>query len=370
MSLAPINKSLFLDQVSAWPMCPQVTSPGQFVRALIVIFALMALCAAMLLQGTAHAAPASEQERFQSFVHSLWPQARARGVSQPTFAAAFKNVVPDPNVLALTKRQPEFRKTIAQYLASAVSQKRIDAGQAKAREWKTVLEHVDARYGVDPYVVLGVWGLETNFGTYMGDLSTIRSLATLAFAHYRGDYFRRELLDALDILEARHVAPADMQGSWAGAMGHTQFMPSSFKIYAVDYDGDGHKDIWKSIPDALASTANYLKRHGWIANETWGYEVTLPAGFVSASHAANPQRPFAHWAALGLTRTDGEPLPRSGTAAFLQPAAAGPAFLVTPNFKVIKSYNNSTSYALGVVLLGDRIAGEGPLKAAWPVAER
>ena len=230
------------------------------------------------------------------------------------------------------------------------------------------MDKVDGHYGVDPYIVLGVWGMETNFGGHTGDLSTIRSLATLAYAHYRGDYFRKELLEALVILQEGHVAATDMQGSWAGAMGQTQFMPSSFKHYAVDFDGDGRKDIWKSVPDALGSTAYYLKRHGWIASETWGYEVVLPRGLNAAAGA--PRR-FAAWAAEGVTRADGGSMPSKGDASLLLPAGNdGPAFLVTHNFKVIKSYNNSVSYALGVALLSDRIAGFGPLKAAWPVATR
>jgi lytic murein transglycosylase len=278
--------------------------------------------------------------------------------------------LPDPDVIERTRKQAEFVKPIGDYLASAVSAKRIETGRAKAREWKETLEKVEHLYGVDPYVVLGVWGLETNFGGYVGDKYVIRALATLAYARYRGDYFKRELLSALQILQAGHVHAKDMQGSWAGAMGQTQFMPSSFNHYAVDFDGDGHKDIWTNVPDALASTANYLKKHGWIAGETWGYEVLLPSGF-EASFGATQYRPFARWAAEGLARADGEAIPRDGEAALIRPAGAGgPAFLVTRNFKVIKTYNNSTAYALGVALLGDRVAGWPPVKGTWPVAAR
>ncbi len=328
--------------------------------------ARLALAALILVGATATASA-----DFGHFVQSLWPQAHARGVSRATFEAAFHGVAPDPDVIARTKRQAEFVKPIGDYLSTAVSAKRIETGRTKAREWKDILEKVDRTYGVDPYVVLGVWGLESNFGGYLGDKYVIRALATLAYARYRGDYFKKELLSALQILEAGHVQAKDMQGSWAGAMGQTQFMPSSFNHYAVDFDRDGHKDIWTNVPDALASTANYLRKHGWIAGETWGYEVILPAGFEGAGSAAGGYRGFAHWASLGLTRADGEAMPREGSAALLRPAGAGgPAFLVTRNFKVIKSYNNSTSYALGVALLGDRIAGWPPLKASWPVAAR
>jgi lytic murein transglycosylase len=324
------------------------------------------LAAILFFGGTA-----SASADFAKFVGSLWPQAQARGVSQATFDAAFRGVTPDANVIERTRKQAEFVKPLGDYLASAVSEKRIDVGRLKAREWKQTLEKVERVYGVDPYVVLGVWGLETNFGGYVGDKYVIRALATLAYARYRGDYFRNELLSALQILQAGHVHVKDMQGSWAGAMGQTQFMPSSFNRYAVDFDGDGHKDIWTNIPDALASTANYLKKHGWIAGETWGYEVQLPAGFDGSGFAATQYRPFAHWAAAGLSRADREAMPRDGDAALIMPAGAGgPAFLVTRNFKVIKTYNNSTAYALGVSLLGDRVAGSPPLKASWPVAAR
>ena len=328
--------------------------------------AVQLVFAALLLIG----ASASASADFAHFVHSLWPQAHARGVSRATFDAALRGVTPDPDVIERTKKQAEFVKPLGDYLASAVSAKRIETGRAKGREWKDTLEKVERLYGVDPYVVLGVWGLETNFGNYVGDKYVIRALATLAYARYRGDYFKKELLSALQILEAGHVHARDMQGSWAGAMGQTQFMPSSFNHYAVDFDGDGHKDIWTNVPDALASTANYLKKHGWIAGETWGYEVLLPSGFDRSGGAAH-YRPFAQWAAQGLTRADGEAMPRQGEAALIMPAgASGPAFLVTRNFKVIKTYNNSTAYALGVALLGDRIAGWPPLKASWPVAGR
>ncbi len=307
-------------------------------------------------------------EGFRGFVEGLWPAAHRRGVSREIFDRAFADVVPDAAVLAKTKRQSEFVKPISAYLASAVSPSRIETGQARAKDWKATLEKADREFGVDPYIVLGVWGLETNFGKNPGDLSTIRCLATLAYARYRGDYFRRELLDALDILQQGHISVQAMQGSWAGAMGQTQFMPSAFKHYAIDYEGSGRKDIWRSVPTALGSTAFYLRKHGWIPGETWGYEVAVPAGGLGVSAAPHP---FTAWAREGVRRADGGPMPDRGEATLLVPAGAGgPHFLVTHNFKVIKSYNNSTAYALGVALLGERIAGSPPLRAAWPVASR
>ncbi len=337
-----------------------------------------ALLAALLLLAPAGAGarpsvgpPAAEAAQgFEAFVRGLWPEAERAGVSRATFEAAFAGVTPDPAVMDRTHRQAEFVKPLGDYLATAVSDRRIDTGRAKARDWAEWIARAEARYGVDRYVILGVWGLETNFGGFAGDQSVVRSLATLAFHRYRGTYFRRELLAALRILQARDTDPAHMLGSWAGAMGQTQFMPSSFKSYAVDFDGDGRRDIWGSVPDAIGSTANFLRKHGWIAGETWGYEVELPDG-LARSAATGRDAPFAAWAARGVRRADGGAMPVDGRAALLLPAGArGPAFLVTPNFKVIRSYNNSLAYALGVSLLSDRIAGWGPLKGQWPVASR
>ncbi len=335
-------------------------SRAQIVRTL-VFFLTVAAALIVMAHRQSHAA---ESGGFNGFVEGLWPQAHRRGVSRDTFERAFSGVTPDPAVLAKTHHQAEFVKPIGDYLASAVSQTRIETGRERGRDFKTTLEKADARYGVDPYIVLGVWGLESNFGNNTGDLGTIRCLATLAYARYRGDYFRRELLDALDILQAGHVSPEAMRGSWAGAMGQTQFMPSAFKRFAVDFSDHGRKDIWRDVPDALGSTAYYLKKHGWVAGEPWGFEVLAP---TPASGDGRTLRPFADWAAAGFRRADGGELPRSGEAGLLAPAGpAGPHFLVTRNFKVIKSYNNSTAYALGVALLGDRIAGSGPLRASWP----
>ncbi len=312
----------------------------------------------------------AERATFPGFVASLWPEAARRGVTRATFDAALSGVTLDPTVIEKTRKQAEFVKPLGDYLSSAVSQKRIETGRSKARDWADWSAKAETRYGVDRYIVLGVWGLETNFGGNVGGDYVIRSLATLAYQHYRGDYFRKELIAALVILQEGHVDSGHMMGSWAGAMGQTQFMPSSFKSYAVDFDGDSRRDIWTSVPDAIGSTANYLHKHGWIAGETWGYEVVLPAGSAFTSQPTH-YAGFSHWAEQGLQRADGGAMPLDGKAALLLPTGqGGPAFLVTPNFKVIKSYNNSTAYALGVALLSDRIAGWGPIKGQWPVASR
>jgi lytic murein transglycosylase len=208
--------------------------------------------------------------------------------------------------------------------------------------------------------------METNFGAFAGSMDVVRSLATLAFTGYRGAFFRGELLTALQILETERLDRDVLKGSWAGAMGHVQFMPSSFVKYAVDGNHDGRRDIWGSIPDALASTANYLRKHGWRPGLPWGFEVALPAQFDY--HAT--RHSFAGWKRLGVKRADGHPMPGSGEATlFLPGGAGGPAFLVTANYDVIKSYNSSDAYALGVAHLGDRVMGGAPILAQWPVGE-
>ena len=278
-------------------------------------------------------------------------------------------VTPDPSIIALTKKQSEFVKPIWSYLDSAISETRLQRGQAAAQNYASELAALERKYGVDKRVVLGVWGMETNFGSYTGDKDVIRSLATLAHARYRDDFFRDELLVALKILEEGHVERSAMRGSWAGAMGQTQFMPSSFMKYAVDGDGDGAKDIWGTIPDALASTANYLASFGWENGVPWGVEVTLPDGFDLAKSGG--QHEFSRWADNGITRANGSALPRKGKASLFLPAGIkGPALLITDNFKVIKRYNSSDAYALGVAHLGDRLGGGGPIRKAWPRADK
>ncbi|PSC07071.1 lytic murein transglycosylase [Alsobacter soli] len=303
---------------------------------------------------------------FEAFVAGLWPAARARGVSRATFDRAFAGVTPDPKIIELTHRQSEFVKPIWAYLDGAVSEARVARGREMAARYDRTLAAIERKYGVERSVVLGVWGMETNYGSFTGGKDVIRSLATLASIRYRGAFFRDELLTALVILQQGHVSRADMKGSWAGAMGQTQFMPSSFMKYAVDGDGDGRKDIWTSVPDALASTANYLKKHGWKHGLPWAVEVRLPHRFDYRTRSAA----LPHWAALGLRRADGRALPHGGEASLFMPAGArGPVFLVTANFKAIKAYNSSDSYALGVGHLGERVTGGSRIVAAWPTDE-
>jgi membrane-bound lytic murein transglycosylase B len=308
---------------------------------------------------------------FRLFIEGLWPQAQALGVSRKTFDVAFKGVAYDAKVVAHTNGQAEFVKPIWDYLASAVSANRVERARAAAKQYESWLSKAQAKFGVDASVVTGIWGLETDYGAFAGSDNVIRALASLAYARYRGDYFKDELFAALQILEAGDISAARMKGSWAGAMGQTQFMPSSFREFAVDFDGDGRRDIWMSAPDAIGSTANYLGKHGWVAGQPWGFEVALPEKFALTEADCSHFAPFSAFAERGVKRADGKPLPRSGEAELLITAGIkGPIFLVTPNFKVIKSYNNSTSYALGVALLGDRGMGGAALQAAWPVHDR
>ncbi len=337
---------------------------------LIAVLAVCIDCASPI--ATAYAAipqkaeSATRAQPFRAFVDRLWPIAQARGVSRETFSSAFAGLTPDQDVIDLTKKQSEFVKPIWEYFASAVSANRLERGSKLANVNSNTLDVIEQRFGVDREVVLGVWGMETNFGGFTGGKDIIRSLATLASVGYRGTYFRDELISALLILQQHHVVRADFKGSWAGAMGQTQFMPSSFQKFAVDFDGDGKKDIWTNVPDALASTANYLKQNGWQAGLPWGFEVTMPRGFDYHMHHAS----FDDWSRQGVRAADGHAMPRSGEANLFFPAGAdGPAFLVTNNYDVIKRYNNSDAYALGVAMLGDRIYGASPLRGTWPVED-
>ena len=322
------------------------------------------ISSALVLASIAGPAQASTAD----FVSGLWPEAQAAGVSRQAFEASFANYSPIPQVMELTRSQPEFSQTVADYINKRVSGSQVSKGQEMAARWSDTLADVSARYGVQSEVVLAIWGMETNFGGYMGSNNTIHALATLAQNGYRAEFFRGELVTALRIVSDGHIRPNQMVGSWAGAMGHTQFMPSSFMRYAVDYTGDGTKDIWNAVGDALASTANYLKAHGWRPGETWGYEVRLPRGFDYARAESMGTVPVSQWQQMGVTRTNDRAFPRpSDRARLYMPAGGdGPAFLALPNFDVIKRYNNSNSYALAVGHLADRILGTGGFATPWP----
>jgi lytic murein transglycosylase len=335
--------------------------------ALLSLAPALAQTTGSITVSRAHARPPAATPAsagFDIFLQRLWPQAQARGISRATFDLAFRGVTPDASIVALTRKQSEFSAPIWSYLNSAVGGSRIQRGQAVAAENASVLAQVEARYGVPKEIVLGVWGMETNFGSFKGGKDVIRSLATLASIRYRGDFFRDELLTALELIEKGYVERSELRGSWAGAMGHTQFMPSSYLKYAVDWTGDRHADIWNSSSDAIASTANYLKSYGWVSGLPWGMEVTLPEGFDHRLDKAS----FASFRAAGLRRADGRALPSSGEGRLFYPAGhTGPVMLLTANFDVIKKYNSSDAYALAVGHLGDRIMGRPAIQADWPL---
>lgn len=319
--------------------------------------------------GLSAAAPAFANSA--NFVRGLWPLAESRGVNRSAFESAFAGYNYSPKLMEHTKSQPEFTRTVKDYLDRRVTDGQASKGRAMRAEWNQTLTGAQQRWGVQPEYVLAIWGMETNYGGFMGGEHTIHALATLTEGGYRADFFREELLTALRIISDGHVSAGNMTGSWAGAMGHTQFMPSSFMRFAVDYNGDGRKDIWNSVQDALGSTANYLHQHSWRPGETWGYEVRLPNGFNFAAARQLEKAPLSQWQALGIQRVSGKAFPRpSDMARLYMPAgASGPTFLLLHNFDVIKRYNNSDSYALAVGHLADRIIGGGNFATPWPAGD-
>lgn len=294
-------------------------------------------------------------------------QALAAGIAPHTVRDVLGQAQWQPRVVELDRAQPEFSRTPWAYLDSAVSAQRVAQGQVKLGEHRPTLEAAAARYGVPATVVTAIWGMESNYGSNFGSFRTVDALATLAYEGRRRAWAQAELLAALRIIDLGDIAPEAMLGSWAGAMGHTQFLPSVFLAHAVDADGDGRRDIWGSIPDVAASTARFLADAGWQSQEPWGAEVRLPPGFDHARAELTVRQSAAQWAAEGLQTMDGRPLPTLASAAVLEPAGArGPAFLVGQNFRTILRYNNSTSYALAVALLAQRLDGGPGVVADWP----
>lgn len=300
---------------------------------------------------------------FQQWLRDFRQYASEQGISEATLSNALDGVRYRERVIELDGYQPEFVRPIWEYLDTAVSSTRINNGLEKLAEHRETAQQMQQRYGVPAEIIVAIWGIESNYGSNFGDFSTLESLATLAYDGRRRDFARGELLAALRIIDQGDIAADEMKGSWAGAMGHTQFIPSSFEAYAVDGDGDGRRDIWGSIPDVMASTANYLDRAGWQANQPWGVEVRLPEGF---DYAQTERRSSDEWRSQGVRAQQGE-LPNFDSAAIVIPAGAdGPAFLVGANFRVILRYNNATSYALAVATLGDAIAGRDGIQQGWP----
>jgi membrane-bound lytic murein transglycosylase B len=317
------------------------------------------------------AGPAAAKTPAQ-WVKEFWPTAKAAGISKGTYDAALGNFTPDPTVLEKASNQAEFTQKVWEYLDSTVTEKRINQGRELIDHHSALLKRIEARYGVDRHIVVAVWGMESSFGAALDNPTvvkgTIRSLATLAYqGGSRAKYGRQQLVAALKIIQHGDITVKGMVGSWAGAMGHTQFIPTTYAAYAVDFDGDGRRNIWTSLDDALASTANYLAKMGWQKGKTWGYEVKLPKGAKTKG-----ERTLGAWQKAGIKRPNGKGFPRPGEVATLYAPAGsnGPAFLVLKNFSVIKRYNNANSYALAVGHLADRLAGYDAFAGKWPWKEQ
>lgn len=320
----------------------------------------------LLLAACATFAQAAVPPEFADCTRELRAEALAKGITAPTFDKAMKGVEPDPSVLDAMQAQPEFETPVWEYLARLVDDRRIAEGRARLEKWSDVLDRIERDFGVDRHIVVAVWGVESDYGRIMGQRSLVRSLATVSCMGERQKFFRGELLATLEILQKGDVKPEALRGSWAGAFGHTQFMPSTFQRMAVDFDGDGKRDLVGSVPDALASVANFLRTSKWKPGEGWGYEVKLPASYDGPS-GRHQRRPLEAWRKAGITRVDGTPLQTDGEAALLLPAGTrGPAFMVFPNFDAIHAYNRSESYALAIAHLADRLRGGAPIAGAWP----
>ena len=312
------------------------------------------------------------RRRISGCLERLWPAAARRGVARATYTAYTAALTPDLRIMDLLDGQPEFTKSFWDYLDLLVNDARIGQGRALLEKYRTTFDAVERAYGVDRYVITAIWGVETNYGTLGGDRPVIRSTATLACIGRRQNYFREEFLSALEILQGGDVKPERFVGAWAGAFGPTQFMPTAFKRFAVDFDNDGRRDVVDSVPDVIASTANNLKKDGWVTGQTWGYEVVVPANldFQLADRAR--MMTMRDWERAGLTRPGGQPFPRPDDRAYLLiPAGVqGPGFLMLQNFRAIMRYNPAEAYALAIGHLADRLRGAGPFAQSWPRYER
>jgi membrane-bound lytic murein transglycosylase B len=305
---------------------------------------------------------------FEAWRKGFRTRALAQGVSAAIYDEAMAAAEFLPAVVDRDRRQDEFSKTIWDYLDKAVSDDRIAAGQKALKQHAALFDRIEARYGVDKYTILAIWGLESAYGAVRGDISTISALATLSYEGRRGEFFEAELVTLLKIVQRGAAKPAQLRGSWAGAMGHTQFMPSSYERLAVNFDGKGGANIWDDDPtDALASTAAYLANSGWKKGESWGQEVRLPARFDFDLAGSRTQKPMSYWAGLGVAAADGSALRDEGWGAVILPAGArGPAFLVYDNFAAIESYNKADAYVIAVGHLADRIRGGAEFVQSWP----
>lgn len=313
------------------------------------------IVASVLFSGQAMAEP---DARFLEWLEGVRTEARVQGVSEAILERSLSSVEPIPRIIELDRNQPESTITFTQYIDRIVSPARIKAGRTQYDKHRDILEKIGQEFGVQPRFIVALWGIETNFGQFTGGFPVVNALATLAYDGRRSAYFRGELMKALQILEEGHIAPEDMKGSWAGAMGQSQFMPSSFLAYAHDYDGDGAKDIWNTQADVFASAANYLKGVGWNDDLTWGREVRVPAGFDPDQASLDVVKSIAAWQDMGVRRADGSDLPgRDLQASIILPGGAGqPAFMIYDNYRATLRWNRSHYFATAVGLLSDRIA--------------
>jgi membrane-bound lytic murein transglycosylase B len=312
---------------------------------------------------------AQSESGFKLWIKQFEAKARANGISRRTFNRAFRGVKLNQRVIALDRKQAEFSRQIWDYLDTATSPKRVKNGKEMLQKHRQKLRKIEKKYQVDAKVVLAIWGLESSYGSNMGDINIIEALATLAYEGRRRKFGESQLLTALKVIQRGDITPKRMMGSWAGAMGHTQFIPTSYQAYAQDFDGDGRRDVWdpRDPGDALASTANYLKKFGWVYKQPWGLEVTLPKKFNYGNASLKVKATPARWHELGVRLVSGGRIPNHGKASIFLPAGAdGPAFVVFRNFFVIKRYNNANSYAMAVGHLGDKLTGGGEFKREWP----
>lgn len=332
----------------------------------------MRLPALFLLMSLAAPLRAEPPADFATWLAEFRDRAAAAGVSADTLDTALPTVMWLPEVIDRDRNQFEFTRTVWDYLDRAVSEDRIALGRRALADHAALLTEIEARYGVDRHVLVAIWGLESSYGAVRGDVPTLSALATLAHDGRRGPFFEAQLIAALGFLDRGEARLADLRGSWAGAMGHTQFMPSSLEAHGVDLRGDGRRDVWGDDPaDALASAAAYLAANGWVTGQPWGVEVILPAGFDhTLARDTNRQSP-AYWASLGVTGVDGAPVPDHGTAVILLPGGhRGAAFMIFRNFNVLEAYNTADAYVIAVGHLADRLAGAPPLTGGWPREER
>ena len=345
-----------------------MTRFGALLRGLILPLGLALLPATGPVRGQEMAVENATDQGLQDWLTGFRPRALAAGITADTLDLTLPGIRLRPDVVERDRKQDEFTRTIWDYLDRAVSEDRIAAGQRALKKYDALLDRIEAKYPVDRRIVLAIWGLESAYGAVRGDIPTLDALATLSYDARRAVFFEAELIAALQIVQDGVVEPGSFVGSWAGASGHTQFMPSSYQATAVSFAGVGRPDIWGEDPaDALASAAAYLVKAGWQMGMTWGQEVALPAGFDAGLTGSRTQRPLAAWAALGVTGADGASLSATGWAALLLPAGVrGPAFLVTDNFGAIEAYNRADSYVIAVGHLADRIGGAGPFRHEWP----